>query len=474
MHELRVLGLIGLLSFIGLVTVPAQAQMLSSATPFGGSLDAATAASEPAPVEADGSSYIERASPQQPSPDWRRLTKDSVQFMILMNSFRIATEPGTRAALHNPLFSGYVKAVTNMHGWDDGDEFYVNYVGHPMQGAVSTFIWNNSDRAFNQEHIGWNSAYAKSKLRAGAYAFVISELFEVGPISEASLGQIQRYYPANGFVDHVVTPAMGLIWSVGEDAIDHTLVRYIESRTDSIAVRVLARSALTPAHAFANLMGRRYPWYRTNRPIASAWNSSVYYVSPQRKPVSPPPGVAPFQFNLHFETRTYFGKNASDPCVGGGADFGVRLSNNWQMVGEVTGCKQTGMLPNFTGDSLTYVAGPSWTFRLSSRWVAHTRLRLGGNKVTQEQVFPELKKQLEKEYKHQKVFPPLGERYTRSWDSNAFAIVTGTGFDYQLSRALVFRSSLDYSHTWNRDINDINYRDSLRFSSGLVLNLGTW
>jgi hypothetical protein len=418
--------------------------------------------------------FIESRTPPQPGTDWRRLSRDSIQFMLVMNMFRIATEPGTRAALHNPLFSGYVKAISNVHGWDDGDEFYVNYIGHPMQGAVSSFVWMNSDRAFNRDHIGWTSSYAKSKLRAGAYAFALSELFELGPVSEASVGQIQRYHPATGFVDHVITPSVGVLWSIGEDAIDDTLVRYIEGRTDSTLLKVLARSAFNPAHSFANLMSRKYPWHRTNRPVASAFDSSVYYEPVPKDPVNPPTGVAPFQFNIHFETRTYFGKNASDPCIGGGAEIGVRIAASWQIIGEVTGCKQTGMRTDFSGDTLTYAAGPQWTSRLSSRWITHTRFLVGGNKVNQEQFFPKIKQELEQEYKNEDVFPPLGQQYTKNYDNNAFAITTGAGFDYKLNRALFFRSSLDYSHTFNRNINDVNYRDSVRFSSGFVLEMGTW
>jgi hypothetical protein len=343
-----------------------------------------------------------------------------------------------------------------------------------MQGAVSNFVWSNNDKAFNRDHFGWNSDYAKLKLRGGAYAFVLSELFELGPISEASLGQVQRYHPATGFVDHVVTPAIGLLWSVGEDAIDDSLVRYLESRSDNRWVKIFARSGLNPARTFANLMSRKYPWYRPNRPGVTEFGSADYYNPSPKKPLNPPPGAPPFQFNMHMETRTFFGENAANACIGGGGEIGFRLAENWQMVGEVTGCKQTGMPKDFSGDILTYAVGPQWTTRLSSRWVTHTRFLIGGNKVTQEQLFPELKRELKEKYKGKKVFPPLGTQYTRGFDSNAFAFVTGAGVDYKLNNALLIRSAVDYSHTWNGPINDMTYGNSLRISSGLVLNMGTW
>ena len=418
---------------------------------------------------------MERPLPPQPKPDWRGLSLDTVQFLVLMNSFRLATEQGTRDAFaNNSFFSGYAAAVSSLHGWDDGDPFYVNYIGHPMQGAVSNFIWSNRDTAYQRDHFGWNSGYVKLKLRGAAYAWFLSMMFEIGPISEASIGQIQQYHPAQGLVDHVVTPVIGTMWSVGEDAIDNYFIRYIEERTDNRTLKILARSGLNPGHSFANLMGRRYPWYRANRPIPTFKDSYEYYEPVAKNPVNPPPGVAPFQFNIHMETRTYFGQNASPPCIGGGTEVGFRLADDWQLMGEVTGCKQTGMQPNFTGDSLTYAIGPQWTAALSPRWVTHTRVLVGGNKVNQEQVLTALENELKQMYKNQQVFPPLSNQYIRNYDNNALALMGGTAFDYKLSRALLFRSAVDYSHTWNNNINGINYRDSLRISSGLVLDMGTW
>ena len=76
--------------------------------------------------------------PKPPGVSWGGLTKDSLTFLVVMQGFRCATENGTRAAFGvNPFIKGYIHAVENMHGFSDGDQFYVNYIGHPMQGAVS-------------------------------------------------------------------------------------------------------------------------------------------------------------------------------------------------------------------------------------------------------------------------------------------------------------------------------------------------
>jgi hypothetical protein len=66
------------------------------------------------------------------------------------------------------------------------------------------------------------------------------------------------------------------------------------------------------------------------------------------------------------------------------------------------------------------------------------------------------------------------ELYTRSWNNNALALVTGAGVDLKFTEALSLRTALGYSRTWNAPINDVQYHNSVQFSSGLILNMGTW
>ena len=152
-----------------------------------------------------------------------------------------------------------------MHGWADGDTFLVNYIGHPMEGAVTGFIWQHNDRAYRDVVFGKNARYWKSKLRSAAFSYVFSVQFEIGPVSEASLGHIQAVYPAQGFVDHVVTPAIGMGWTILEDSLDRYLIRTIEAHTPNPYLRALSRG-LNPARSFANMFEGRYPWERDDRP----------------------------------------------------------------------------------------------------------------------------------------------------------------------------------------------------------------
>jgi hypothetical protein len=47
--------------------------------------------------------------------------------------------------------------------------------------------------------------------------------------------------------------------------------------------------------------------------------------------VSPPPGVAPFEFNLTARVKMYMGSDHAGPCVGGGGSGALRMASEWQL-----------------------------------------------------------------------------------------------------------------------------------------------
>src|SRR6267142_3972870 len=277
----------------------------------------------PVPASDSGAPTIPRESvirpvrittEQEKGVDWGRLVNQSLLFMSFENAFRCATEQGTRDGFSNPFFRGYLNSVGNLHGWNDGDPFLVNYVGHPMQGAVSGYLWTQNDRGYRDIQFGSNRRYWKGKLRGAAYSYIYSVLFEIGPMSEASIGNIQSYYPQQGFVDHVVTPVIGLGWTITEDAVDQYIIRYIERRTSNQWARLLVRGGLNPSRSMANVLAFKTPWHRDNRPGVrsrefhdSKFMGSLGERNAALNPVSPPPGVAPFEFNLTPKVRTYWG-----------------------------------------------------------------------------------------------------------------------------------------------------------------------
>ncbi len=199
------------------------------------------------------------------SIEWGGLLVDSTRFLLFQQAFRLATESDTRAGLSGPFFRDYKDAVLNIHGWNDGDPFFVNYIDHPMEGSVAGFLEVAHDSRYRNVEFGKSSGYWKSRLRAMAFSAAFSLQFEIGPVSEASIGNIQKINSKAGVVDWVITPVVGMGWMVGEDVLDKYVVRRLEARTNNHFTRILLRGVLNPTRSFANLMQGRVPWHRDTR-----------------------------------------------------------------------------------------------------------------------------------------------------------------------------------------------------------------
>jgi hypothetical protein len=416
--------------------------------------------------------------------DWGGLFRASGRFLAIEHGFRLLTEPGTRDGLKGPFLHNYANAVANLHGWADGDEFYVNYVGHPMQGGVAGFLWVQNDRAYRHAEFGTDRVYWKSRLRAAAFIWAYSTQFEIGPFSEASIGGIQGYFPQQGFVDHVITPSIGMAWMIGEDAVDRYVIKRIEGVTTNRWARLLVRSGLNPARTFSNVLGGHAPWDRETRlgilsyeagdkrRFASAGLTGPKPASAEVPDLDPAP---PFEFAVTFQPERYLGNGNPVSCLGGGANAGFRLAPSWQLVAELGGCKMTGLEKNLSGDSLTYAVGPRWLSRIRGPWSAHLQVLVGGNKVTQERMFPQWKQVLEAAAMRDNKQPPWHDDYSEQTESNGFAVSTGGGLNYELNRALTIRvADFSYRHSWVTPLWGRDYSSSVKLTSGLVLHMGTW
>jgi hypothetical protein len=407
--------------------------------------------------------------------EWRGLTESSLRFIGVMHAFRLATEPGTRAAGIG-WGAGYTRSIRALHGWADGDPFYVNYVGHPMQGAVSGYLFQLHDRRYKRVEFGRGRDYWKARLRGAAFSWAFSEQFEIGPLSEATIGHIQRDFPQQGFADHVVTPAIGLAWTIGEDALDRYLVRPIELKSGNRWVRIFARSFLNPARSFANLMDEKVPWYRDSRAGILSYRSipgDNSMDTPVPATTDSAPDVAPLEFAPISGWRSFGDKG----CAGGGAEAAWRVDTDWQIVLAVNGCKMAGLQTNVSGDAWIYQVGPRWTPSPAGKWSPYAHLLLGGIKATQERL--DLAKKRAVMAANQALDPSLDytlhEQYTTSDDANAFALTAGVGVDYELNSALAFRvANLEYLRSQLPVMGGVSYTHGFQMSTGLVLRIGTW
>jgi len=95
---------------------------------------------------------------------WKPALIESGVFLGLQHGFRL-TQEKTRRELGGPFFRDWKQSVKNLRGWEDGDNFFTNYIAHPGQGGITGRIFiNNSDMAKKQE-FGKSKSIGKAGLR---------------------------------------------------------------------------------------------------------------------------------------------------------------------------------------------------------------------------------------------------------------------------------------------------------------------
>lgn len=199
--------------------------------------------------------------------EWNSAFSQSMRAVLFQHSFRIAFQPGTRERLGGPFFRDYATAIQAHRGWGDGDPYWINYIGHPIQGAATGYIQvQNDPRARNLEFAN-TQEYWQSRLKAFAWSAAYSAQFELGPFSEASIGNVGIKKGSVGYVDLVTTPTAGIALLVAEDWLDKRFIRRWEDGTSSVAKRTFLRIALNPSRSLANLLRGKGPWHREQRAL---------------------------------------------------------------------------------------------------------------------------------------------------------------------------------------------------------------
>ena len=427
---------------------------------------------------------------------WRVSTQESLLFTGIMHTFNLATEAGTRDALNGPWFNQYLQSVSELRGWSDGDKFMSPYVGHTIEGSVFGYIERQNDPRYRNVQWGDGHDYFVSLLRSLAYSAIWHTQWKIGPISEASIGNVMLH-ASPGFITLADTPTLGTVAMLAEDAADRYLIMGLENRTSNRLVISLARSFLNPGRAFANVMAFQVPWHRETRMGISGENLKL------RKELLEDykrTGEKPFQFVPRTALETSTGSPRTYPleapieltafpyyetflgggsCIGGGGSGAARVNPSWQVVAEVSGCLIMHMpQSNQSGDSLFYGGGARWTPRAAHRVSPYAEFLFGGKKVTHETDDLALRKKLLAAWNDGN--GPL-EHYPKRSDwsveisNNGPSIVAGGGFDAVISRPFAWRViALDYSHTWMSDAAMIHPQNGLRIFTSAVLRIGTW
>ena len=142
--------------------------------------------------------------------------------------------------------------MSELRGWSDSDKFMAPYVGHPIEGSIFGFIERQNDPQFRLVQFGDGREYWISMLRSMAYAAVWHTQWKIGPISEASIGNVMLH-ASPGFITLVDTPTLGFVTMLAEDVADRYVIMGLENRTNNRVVIILVRSFLNPGRTFANI-----------------------------------------------------------------------------------------------------------------------------------------------------------------------------------------------------------------------------
>lgn len=199
---------------------------------------------------------------------WGPALTQSFLFLGIQHGFAM-TQSKTRRELDGPFFKDWFESVSNLGGWADGGRFFTNYISHPMGGALYGYIQIQNDPKGMKREFGRDHGYWMSRLKALGWSAVYSTQFELGPISQAAIGNVGLHTPHTGtgkrklsYVDLVVTPTLGSAWLVTEDILDRYITRWVEGRTNNRVLIWAARVGLNPMRGGANLLRFKAPWHR--------------------------------------------------------------------------------------------------------------------------------------------------------------------------------------------------------------------
>jgi len=220
---------------------------------------------------------------------WGKALRESFIFLVIEQAYVVHEDYNWVTVENGVPFNHYWRDYKqSLHtwvnsGWNDGDDVLYNYVGHPIQGAMTSFIQIQNDPQGERLEFSSTRAYWWSRLKATMWSAAYSTQWSIGPLSELT---VEKYgtkirspwnhdgswpchekdcYTGTGQVNLVVTPVGGLAWLLTEDLLDRYVARRVESGTKNRFLIDLTRCALNPIRGGANILHGQRPWYRRSR-----------------------------------------------------------------------------------------------------------------------------------------------------------------------------------------------------------------
>ena len=234
---------------------------------------------------------------------WKGLLLQSFWFFGIEQTARLLSDPYFRyLTADKPFWHDYIASLHqwNMGRWSDGDDFLVAYIGHPIQGAVTSFIEIQNDPHDRYLRFSNTRAYWLSRFKGMMWATVFSTDEKVGPLGETALGSeggytyipgchpgtcppyipgVTKYTNNTGWVKFITTPVIGTVWVIGEDAIDRYITGPIEDAHPTRLAPKIVRGGLNPCRSAANAMRLKLPWYRDYEHPETMNRNAVHFIS---------------------------------------------------------------------------------------------------------------------------------------------------------------------------------------------------
>jgi hypothetical protein len=226
---------------------------------------------------------------------WGKALRESFIFLtieqayVVQEDYRwVTTENGVP---FNHYWQDYKQSLHTWidSGWNDGDDPLYNYVGHPIQGAMTSFIQIQNDPQGSRLEFSNTKAYWWSRFKATMWNAAYSTQWSIGPLSELT---VEKYgtkvrspwnhdgtwpchesncYTGTGQVNLVITPLAGLGWLLTEDILDKYVARRVEAATTNRFWIDVVRCATNPIRGGANILHGKRPWYRPSRDVPSGY-----------------------------------------------------------------------------------------------------------------------------------------------------------------------------------------------------------
>lgn len=288
--QLTSFGLIPASDF-NLLTDPAQSQsnLIEHAAPGMGSPWAS--ALETATNSPDVEVYPITVEPARTQGfRWRRALLESFTFLVIEQAYVVHEDyrwvVRENGVPFNHYWRDYKESLSTQFrsGWNDGDDPLYNYVGHPIQGALTSYIQIQNDPRSQNLEFSNTKEYWWSRFKGTLWSAAYSTLWSMGPVSEMTVEKYGTHtrgpwkhdgtwpcstncYTGVGQVNLVITPIGGLGWVLGEDLLDKYITRRVEHATHNRFLINTTRCALNPIRGGANILHGKPPWYRASRDL---------------------------------------------------------------------------------------------------------------------------------------------------------------------------------------------------------------